>query len=218
MAKRKSNKRELILQLAMEMFDKSDYESVHMNKIAKSLGVSNGIIYYHFPTKQTLFYEMMNIYYIQAINDYLNDLEKYDLTTIIEFKKFFLKNTQDMFEKNYSLLRLIKIENMTIDKGIDFSKIKTSREEIIRAHDKYVDKIVEKFQVFSKDEIMEIFYSRASICLGYYFLYMEPKSGDNSNDQEKILQRKQIFQKKALQTFADYLDGVLQKRNVDKLT
>lgn len=218
MIRRRSSKRELILKLAMEMFDKSDYESVHMNKIAKILDVSNGIIYYHFPTKQTLFYEMMNIYYIQAINDYSKDLEQYDSNTVIEFKKFFLKNTQDMFEKNYSLLRLIKIENMTINKGIDFNKITISRKEVIKEHDKYVNKIVEKFTFLNKDEVLEIFYSRASICLGYCFLYMEPKSNENQNDQEAILKRKQVFKKMALQTFADYLDGFLKKRNIDKLT
>ncbi len=51
--------RQMIMDIAHELFVEQGYQSVSMRKVAKALGYSHGAIYYHFKNKADLFYAMV---------------------------------------------------------------------------------------------------------------------------------------------------------------
>ncbi len=55
----KDGKRERIIYAAMDVFSKAGYERATMQEIAKAAGVGKGTTYEYFPSKEALFYEVI---------------------------------------------------------------------------------------------------------------------------------------------------------------
>lgn len=55
----KQNKRELILQTALQVFANNGYGSTRLDDIAKKAGLSYGLAYYYFNSKETLFHAVV---------------------------------------------------------------------------------------------------------------------------------------------------------------
>ncbi|HEY58210.1 MAG TPA: TetR/AcrR family transcriptional regulator [Anaerolineae bacterium] len=62
--------RERILQVAEEMFASQGYRAVSIREIARACGVTNAALYYHFPSKATLFREVI-LRHLQALRQRL---------------------------------------------------------------------------------------------------------------------------------------------------
>ena len=69
----KTNKRELILAAAQEVFFEKGYHSATSEEIAKRAGVGKGTIYQYFDSKLEIFLEMHRLY-IEQYTDMLTDL------------------------------------------------------------------------------------------------------------------------------------------------
>lgn len=51
-----------ILEAARHLFSKSGYDATGVAEICEAAGVSKGAFYHHFPTKQAVFMELLNLY------------------------------------------------------------------------------------------------------------------------------------------------------------
>lgn len=209
--KMKKNTRKKILDMAIFLFEESDYDSVQMNSLAKILGLSNGAIFYHFPTKQTLFYEIYNIYYQRSVKQNLAELSCYETMTREDLKVYLLHITSLMFENNFNMLRLLKIHTMVLDKGVNVERIKESLVKSMYAQEHFLEELQRHCTYFCTEYLRQIFTARSALCIGYYYMYMEPKTIDLNWRKENIDRQKIIFQRKLLATFEKYLDGMIEE-------
>lgn len=72
----KTNKRELILAAAQEVFFEKGYHSATSEEIAKRAGIGKGTIYQYFDSKPEIFLEMHRLYieqYTEMLTDLLDD-------------------------------------------------------------------------------------------------------------------------------------------------
>ena len=207
--KRSNNTQQEILMLAKSLFEKMDYDTIQIKTIADTMNVSKANIYYHYATKQTLFFDVYNLYYKQNIEDNLKILSKYGDMSVKEFKEYMLRIAENLFEHHFDMLRLIKIHSITIDKGVDKEKIKNSLEDSVSSYEIFINELLKHENFFNKKELLQIFSDRSALCIGYFYMFMEPKSIDEKFDEKEIEKRKKIYKRKVLAAYNKYLMGVL---------
>lgn len=106
--------REVILEAARELFYKKSYQQVSMRQIAKELGYSHGVIYYHFKNKAELFsalvaegFSLLNKVLEEVIGEKnIEPLQKLD-NVFLGFIRFGLTH-----KSHYEIMFLIKDEEI----------------------------------------------------------------------------------------------------------
>ncbi|MFB5253171.1 TetR/AcrR family transcriptional regulator [Bacillus mycoides] len=105
--------REMIMNVARDLFIKLGYQHTSMRKIATELGYSHGAIYYHFKNKAELFYAMVEQDF-QLLNqklDKINDqnlLQEEQLKAVLfGFIEFGLQN-----QSHYEIMFLIRDDEL----------------------------------------------------------------------------------------------------------
>lgn len=209
--KKRKNTRQDIMELAMKLYEDSDYDSIQMDELAATLGISHGTVFYHFPTKQTLFYEIYNYHFCRNIEDNLLTLATYGTMQKADFRAFMLYITQDMFDRHFNMLRLVKIHSMTLDKGVDIEKLKSSLTHSMQMYEHFIEELARHVPFFQKPHLLQIFSARSAIVIGCFYMIMEPKGIDETQTKEDRDRRRKIFRSKVMNTFGNYLDGRLMK-------
>lgn len=76
--RKKKELRGLIVQKAGELFGQEGYHSVTVEQISKSLGISKPSIYYHYGSKEEIYFEFHRIAHMRALKGIKNIVEKDD--------------------------------------------------------------------------------------------------------------------------------------------
>ena len=95
-------KKEVILTAALESFLENGYESTSVRNISQKVGCEVGLIYYYFKTKEELFEQALEVYYVKAEKEMKaiaesNDASVEKFITYLEkkansYKKIFTSN------------------------------------------------------------------------------------------------------------------------------
>jgi TetR/AcrR family fatty acid metabolism transcriptional regulator len=71
MSKKKTVRRESIIQAAIEVFSKKDFKNANISEIAQKAGIADGTIYQYFKSKEALFFSIP----IEKTNEFRSQLE-----------------------------------------------------------------------------------------------------------------------------------------------
>jgi TetR/AcrR family fatty acid metabolism transcriptional regulator len=71
MSKKKTVRRESIIQAAIEVFSKKDFKNANISEIAQKAGIADGTIYQYFKSKEDLFFSIP----IEKTNEFRSQLE-----------------------------------------------------------------------------------------------------------------------------------------------
>lgn len=118
----RQEKRQLIMNTALELFANNGYENTSVGDIAEAAGISKGLLYNYFRSKEELLETILN----QGIDDLMNNfdlnkdgiLECYELETFIE-KSFKMLNENRTFWKLFYSVSLQSTVFRLIEKRID---------------------------------------------------------------------------------------------------
>lgn len=105
------NKREEILQAAEEEFARNGYEGANMCRIAKRVGVTHVLLYYHFQNKENLFAEVLRQKIEQFIQSVLPPEGTENLHFMENIDNLIIQNF-DIMAENALLARLLVNETM----------------------------------------------------------------------------------------------------------
>ena len=143
----RQEKRQLIMNTALELFANNGYENTSVGDIAKAAGISKGLLYNYFRSKEELLETILN----QGIDDLMNnfDLNKDGILECYELEIF--------IEKSFKMLD----ENRTFWKLFYSVSLQSS---VFRLIEKRIDEIYEPIM-----KIMVNYFSSA----GYENPYME---------------------------------------------
>ena len=75
MQKRSIETHNLIFSVALDLFSRTGYEATSVAEICQAAGVSKGAFYHHFPTKQALFMELLNIW-LELLEEQIKVIQK----------------------------------------------------------------------------------------------------------------------------------------------
>lgn len=100
------NRREDILQAAEEEFARNGYEGAKMSNIARRVGVTHVLLYYHFKTKENLFNELLQQKIMSFVQSVLPSDEAQKTDFIGGIDNLIARNF-DFMEQNKMLVRLL---------------------------------------------------------------------------------------------------------------
>lgn len=206
----KEEKAGAILDMAAEMFATKDFEKIKMSEIAKALGISNGILFVYFKTKEMLFFQLLMREYARRLENMEQRIKKADISNYELFKKLVLEEMAVIIEDSNMYIRLVSIRGAILEKNIDLEVMIESKQWFYNRFKEVALIIYERCKVFKPDEIMEIFLVQESILVGCKLCSSLPKDVLNIIDKYQMEGFKFAFKDNALKTMSYYLDGMHQ--------
>ncbi len=116
----KLERREVILNVAMSLLEKTDYHDISVAHIAKKAGLAKGTIFLYFKTKEELFLQLQAREYgawFEDVNIRLNALsQKRRKCTIREI----VKNITAVIRNRPTMIKLTPILHIILERNIDY--------------------------------------------------------------------------------------------------
>lgn len=103
----KESRRESILTAALKVFSADGYDGATISQIAKEAGMSKGLLYTYFESKEELLDELLN-YGLNRMGEYLTFIPEKGITTKKEFNNA-LRDTIGLYAKQQEFWRLYMI-------------------------------------------------------------------------------------------------------------
>ncbi|GKX67580.1 TetR/AcrR family transcriptional regulator [Inconstantimicrobium mannanitabidum] len=143
--KRSMETRRKILDTAFELFCKNGYFKTSTNEIAKTANISIGNLYFYFKDKDTIFFEIINLYnesFLNVHEEFYNDMKKFQDDPNIWMHEL-MNSIIQIHEKSKELNREIYI--------LRFSKPEV--ENLMQKQHEQIKKIVFDYIQYFKDKI-----------------------------------------------------------------
>lgn len=208
----KEEKAGSILDMAAEMFASKEFERIKMSEIAKALGISNGILFVYFKTKEMLFLQLLMREYARRLDNMELRIKNVDISNYELFKKLVLDEMTDIIEDSDMYIRLISIRGVILEKNIDLELMTETKQWLYNRFKEVARIIHERCKVFREDDIMEIVLVQESILIGCKLCSSLPGNILNIIDRYQLEGFKFVFKENALKTMTYYLDGMYQQK------
>lgn len=171
----KKEKAKAILDTAEKMFLTTEYEKLKMEDIAKEMGISKGLLFVYFKTKEMLFLELLIREYLKRLDRFENLIKDNEFKNYDEFKKLVLEEMKDVIENSDIYVRLCSIRAVILEKNVDLEKVIEIKKFLYERMKSVSTLFCNKFDAFSQEEVMEIFHSQEAIIVGCKLISTLPK-------------------------------------------
>lgn len=104
----RNERKQIIMDAALEIFAELGFHNTSMNQIAKKAGISKGLIYNYFESKDELMSEIVKSAYTFILHRFNLDNEKPDYRNIIEF----VEKTFELIDENKEFWRIYFLVSM----------------------------------------------------------------------------------------------------------
>ena len=205
-AEAKAIKAQAILDKAAELFNHSEYENIKMSDIAKEMGVSNGILFVYFKTKESLFFGLLVREYEKRL-DRLSALAKETtINKFDDFKKLVIKELLELVDNNPMYIRLESMRTAIFEKNVDAETMLKEKINLYMLMKGFVSIVCEN-DVLTESEVMDILQAEASIITGCKLSATLPADVIEIIETNGLDGLKRDFRKDVQDMFICYLDG-----------
>lgn len=204
----KKEKAEAILDMAAKMFATKEYEKIKMSEIAKALGISNGILFVYFKTKEMLFLQLLMREYAKRLDNMKFRIRNEDISNYELLKALIMEEMSEIMENSDIYIRLISIRGAILEKNIDLQQMIELKKSLYNRVKDLAQLIHERSRIFTDVEIMEIFLVQESILVGCKLCANLPEDILDIIDTYQLEGFKFSFKENALKTMSSYLDGM----------
>ncbi len=97
------NTKEHILKNAFALFMQKSFKEVTMKDIVEKTGMSKGAFYHHFSSKEEVFREVVDTYFLAGLDTYFDNIPKDNLRNFINLYLQNLVDLIDSMKKNFGL-------------------------------------------------------------------------------------------------------------------
>lgn len=205
-AEAKKLKAHAILDKAAEMFSNSEYEKIKMSDIAKEMGMSNGILFVYFKTKEALFFSLLCRQYenrIARLTEIANETQVNDFD---DFKKLVMKELIELVDDNPLYIRLESMRTVIFEKNVDAETMLKHKLNLYRLMTELVS-IICRNNALAREEVMDILQVEASIITGCRLSATVPATIIDIIENNSLEGFKRDFRKDVIDTMRYYLNG-----------
>ncbi|WEV70688.1 TetR/AcrR family transcriptional regulator [Lactobacillus sp. ESL0785] len=111
----KQEKRQLIMQVAMQLFAKQSYMQITMKQIAAAAGVAKGTIFNYFTSKEDLFMSILLEKYCSFFNKIMTNINQEPIITRQDFTNLMIGWTHELITDHAELVRLNAIRGPILE-------------------------------------------------------------------------------------------------------
>lgn len=158
-------KSEAILDMAKEMYLSTEYEKIKMSEIAKASGISNGLLFVYFKTKETLFMCMLWREYEKRL-DYLMGMAKATaFKSYADVKLLFMTELEMLVDNNPLYIRLESMRSAIFEKNADLEVMFNMKKQLFERTQEFTA-LVSESGVLTQAQLIDIFFTEAAIITG----------------------------------------------------
>ena len=161
----KEAKEQIILDMAQKMFLSMDYDKIKMSVLAKEVGISNGLLFVYFKTKETLFMCLLFREYEKRL-DYLTDIaNKTSFNSFSDIRQLFMTELELLIDTNPLYVGLESMRCSILEKNIDLEILFSMKKKLFeRAVE--LAAIVCKSGILTVNQFIDIFFMESAILIG----------------------------------------------------
>ncbi|MNM38204.1 HTH-type transcriptional repressor KstR [compost metagenome] len=161
----KALKAKAILDKAAEMFLSSEYEKIKMSDIAKQMGMSNGILFVYFKTKEALFFSLLCREYEKRLAHLTEMAKEIPVRSFDDFKNLVMNELMELVDQNPLYVKLESMRTAVFEKNVDAETMLNQKINLYKLMSELVA-IICASHALTQEDVMEILQAEASIITG----------------------------------------------------
>ena len=201
-------RRQLIIDTGIELFNEKDYLDITITEIAQRCGMAKGTMFNYFPSKESLFTEILYTEYEKWFDQKKEELRKSQTLTVDAYKVYFLNSISDLFQENLLLVRLMSIMRSIIERNIELDQLTSLQKHLYDNLTAISHLTATKLSVDDPGIIIDLYVAANAIITGQYSISNTVSPALLQNDP--VFQRHFCsFEDNVKRTLIAYLDGML---------
>lgn len=208
----KALKAQAILNKAAEMFLSSEYEKIKMSDIAKQMGMSNGILFVYFKTKEALFFSLLCREYEKRLARLTELAKETPIRDFNDFKSLVMNELIELVDHNPLYIRLESMRTAVFEKNVDTETMLNQKMNLYKLMTELVSIICDS-NALTQEDVMEILQAEASIITGCKLSATLPAAVIDIIEKNGLDGLKRDFKNDVIATMNYYLDGYNRNRS-----
>lgn len=202
----KAAKAQAILDKAREMFLAADYGTIKMSDIAKAMGISSGILFVYFKTKETLFFNILWQEYEKRLNCLKELASKKKIESLDDIKDLFLTELEFLVNNNLLYIRLESMRAAIFEKNMDAETLHDMKKSLFEQTLELAS-IISDSGVLSKEQVIDILLIEDAIVVGCRAFVDLTSNAAETNDRLSQKELHRYYKEYVLYSVGLYLDG-----------
>lgn len=202
----KALKAAAIMEQAAAMFLALPYEKIKMSDIAKKMGMSNGILFVYFKTKESLFFTVLCREYEKRLARLKVMAAEVPVQRFEDFNNLIMNELMELVDTNPLYIKLESMRTAILERNVDAEIMLTHKVHLYRRLQEVVALICARNAVAPED-VVEIFQAEAAIITGCKQSTMLPDEVIDIIEQNGLDGLKRNFKADIRKTMLCYLDG-----------
>lgn len=202
----KALKAKAILDKAAEMFLSSEYEKIKMSDIAKQMGMSNGILFVYFKTKEALFFSLLCREYEKRLARLTEMAKEIPVRSFDDFKNLVMNELMELVEQNPLYIKLESMRTAVFEKNVDPETMLNQKINLYKLMSELVA-IICASHALTQEDVMEILQAEASIITGCKLSATLPAEVVDIIEKNGLDGLQRNFKDDVRKTMICYLDG-----------
>lgn len=201
-----------ILDTAERLFLESGYRDLKMSHIAKAAGISNGLLFVYFKTKETLFLCLLWREYEKRLDFLEEHVRRRRPESFSDIQNLLLEELTLLLETNPLYIRLEALRAVILERGADTDTLCRMKKRLSERTDAW-SRQLEESGVLSREEIMDIYCMESGIITGCYQQSLVSASVQNSLPSTELCMVQRDYRSDILNGMKCYLEGYRRRRN-----
>jgi AcrR family transcriptional regulator len=188
------------------MFISIGYDKIKMSDLANDLGISNGLLYVDFKTKETLFMRLLCREYKKRLDDLTNMAARTVFESFDDIKQLFMTELKTLVITNPLYIGLESMRPAILEKNADLEMLFAMKKKLFeRALE--LSTIICNSGIISERQVIDIFFMEAAIIIGCKLNSNLPVGVVEIVDRIGIEGFKRDFRDDVVNAVSCYLDG-----------
>lgn len=204
----KALRAQAILDKAAALFETHEYNQIKMSDIAKETKLSKGILFVYFKTKEALFFQLLCREYVKRLERFIEIISETQIKKLQDIKQLFLKELEEIIDKNPMYIRLEAIRTSVLERNIDSDTMLQSKLLLFQKLTEMTDLLCSN-DVINEAQVMDIFQAEAAIITGCKLTATLPDEVITIIENHNLHEFKRDFKTDVMNTMSFYLDGYL---------
>ncbi|QDY82640.1 TetR/AcrR family transcriptional regulator [Paenibacillus polymyxa] len=202
----KALKAKAIMDKAAEMFLSLEYEKIKMSDIAKQMGMSNGILFVYFKTKEALFFSVLCREYEKRLARLTEMAKEIPVRSFDDFKNLVMNELMELVDHNPLYVKLESMRTAVFEKNVDPETMLKQKINLYKLMSELVTIICASHAV-TEEDVMEILQAEASIITGCKLTATLPAEVVDIIEKNGLDGLQRNFKDDVMKTMICYLDG-----------
>lgn len=209
---RKIRKREKIIEVAIQMLKDKEYNEIRIEDISAEFKMAKSMVFYYFDSKAALYLAVLENLHLDAVEDFRKELKQSVLGDYDQLRKYIMSITHQYIQQHFLLIKLLDCEERIFSEAQP-KAIQDTNKRISIAYDALLSEILQKSDLFVRNELFYIFEVQRHFLRGYYRqMISKVKYFYATDSSDRHFERTSLYEFRVLHMMRYFYDGIVSDK------